>query len=97
MRRLPGSSNYVFNGKYHNEYFLLVASSQSFLFNLLAQLEDAFDQCLGTGRATRNIDIHRHNRIDTLHGVVTIIEFAARVCTLTHTDDPLRLWHLLPQ
>lgn len=38
-------------------YCLLVASSQSFLFNLLMQFEDAFDQYFGTGRATRNIDI----------------------------------------
>jgi len=44
--------------------FFLIAQSQAFFFNVLAQFEDAFNQGLRTGRAAGDIDIDRDNRID---------------------------------
>lgn len=59
--------------------FLLIAHSEALFLNFLTQFEDALDESFGTGRAARNIDIDRDNGIDALHGVITIVELAARI------------------
>ena len=50
-----------------------------------------------TGWTARNIDINGDNAVDTLDGIIAIIEFTARVGALTHADNPLWIWHLLPK
>src|SRR2546421_1537363 len=77
--------------------FLLTAHLEALLRYLFAQLEDTFNKCLRTWGTTRDIDIHRHDCIDALDGVIAIVKFTARVGTLAHAENPLRLWHLLPQ
>ena len=54
---------------------LLSFPTQALFFNFLAQFEDPLNQGLRTGRAAWDIDIDRHNRLYTLHGIVTIVEF----------------------
>src|SRR5438105_12382564 len=78
-------------------YFLLTAHFETLFQDLLTQLENSFDKRLWAWRATRDVDIHRHDCIDALDGVIAIVKFTARVGTLAHTEDPLGIWHLLPQ
>src|SRR5579885_2593273 len=75
----------------------VLAHLQALLSDLLAQLENALDQRLGTRWAARDIDIDRNNGIRALNGIVTIVELAARIGALAHADYPLWLRHLLPQ
>jgi len=60
----------------------LTAQPQALFFNFLAQFEDALNQGLGSGRAARDIDIDRDDRIDALHSIITIVEFPTRVGAL---------------
>src|SRR5947209_20616086 len=76
--------------------FLLTAHFEALLGNLFAQLEDTFNKCPRAGGTTRDIDIHWHDCIDALDGVVAIVTFTARVITLPHAENPFWFLHLLP-
>src|SRR5260370_27048953 len=78
-------------------YFLLISHFQALLRYLFAQLGYTFIQSLRSWRAARHIDVYRHNGINALDGVATIVKFSTCVRTLAHTQDPLWLCHLLPE
>ena len=63
--------------------------------NLLAQLEHPVDQCLGTRRTARDIDIHGQNLIHARHNGIRIRKGAARNRTRPHCDHIFWLGHLL--
>src|SRR5437660_511437 len=77
--------------------FLLAPHFQTLLEYYLSELENTLDERLWTRKTTRNIYVYRDNRINTLYGIVTVINFAPGVGTLAHTQDPLRIRHLLPK
>src|ERR1051326_3642774 len=77
--------------------FLLTAYFEALLGDLFAQLEDAFNERLGTRGTAGDVDIHRNDCIDALDGIVAIVKFAARVGTLAHAEDPFWFWHLFPE
>src|SRR5215469_5223224 len=76
-------------------YFLFTAHFETLFENFLTQFKNAFNQRLWTRWAPRDVDIYGYDSINSLDGIVTIVEFTARVCTLSHTDDPFWVWHLL--
>jgi hypothetical protein len=61
----------------------------------LLQLEDAIHQSLRSRRATRDIDIHRHNPIAPPYHTITIVIIPTAICTTPHRNDPSRLRHLI--
>src|SRR5216110_3088063 len=77
--------------------FLFATHLEALLGDLFAKLENAFNQCLGTRRTARDIDINRDNGIDALNRIIAIIELATGVGAPPHTENPLRLRHLLPE
>src|SRR5690348_13987902 len=71
--------------------------TQPLFLDFLSQFEDSFNERFGTWGTARNIHIDRYNRIAPLNRVITIVEFSPGIGTLSHTDDPLGLWHLFPE
>jgi predicted metal-dependent phosphoesterase TrpH len=63
--------------------------------HLLLQLKDTEHECLGGGRAARNVDIHRHNAVASSDNAVAVVVVAATVGAATHGDDPSGLGHLI--
>src|SRR5256885_6067798 len=53
----------------------LVVDEQTLFEDLLAQLEEALNELLRTRWTARHVDIDRHDGIDALDRVVTIVEF----------------------
>src|SRR5712691_10512052 len=62
--------------------------------DLVLQLHEPVDHRLGAGRAARDVDVDRDDRVDALHGGVVVVE-ATRARAHTEGDDPLRLGHLV--
>src|SRR5947209_1895606 len=77
--------------------FLLATHFEALFFYFFTKLENTFDQCFWPGRTTRDVHIYRNNRIHPLDSIVTIVEFATGIGTLSHAQHPLRLRHLLPE
>src|SRR5664280_215086 len=57
-------------------------------------LDDAVDDALGAGRAARDVDVHRHDLVDSALDVVGAGEDAARAGACPDRDDDLRAGHL---
>jgi len=73
------------------------AADRPFASDLPLQLHDRVDERIRSRRAAGDIYIYRHNGINSLDGIVAIVELTARICTLSHTDHPFRLRHLFPE
>jgi len=58
------------------------------VFNVLAQFEDPLNQGLRVGRAARDIDIDLDDRIDALHGIITIVELPTGVGATSPCSGP---------
>lgn len=63
--------------------------------HLLLQLKDAIHKRLTRRRATRHINIDRHNSITAPHYTVRVMIITTTVRTRAHGDDPTRLRHLI--
>ena len=63
--------------------------------DLLLELEDALEQRLGPGRAARDVDVDRDDRVDTLGDGVGVPVGAAGVGAGAERDDVLGLGHLV--
>src|SRR3970040_1794043 len=64
-------------------------------FDLVLQLDEAVQQSLGSGRASRPVDIHRHDAVAAAHHGIGIMVIAAAVGAGTHGDHIARLGHLI--
>src|SRR5208283_1594479 len=65
------------------------------LLDLCLKIHEGPQNLLGPGRAAGNVNVHRHESIDSLdHGVR--VEYAARRGTRAHADAPLGFGHLKP-
>src|SRR5438093_40336 len=62
--------------------------------DLVLQLHEPVDHRLGTGRAARDVDVDRDDRVDAHDGRVVVVE-AAGARAHAEGDDPLRLGHLV--
>ena len=62
--------------------------------HLLVQGHHAVDQGFRARRAARHLDIHRHNHNDTQYQGL-VIKDACAGRTVTHSDNPLGLGHLI--
>lgn len=63
--------------------------------HLLLQLEDTEHECLGGGRAARDVDIHRHDAVASSGHTVAVVVVAATVGAATHGNDPSGVGHLI--
>lgn len=63
--------------------------------HLLLKLEDTKHEGLGGRRATRNVDIHRHDPVTAAGDAVRVVVVAAAVCARAHGDDPAGVGHLV--
>src|SRR5215208_2473487 len=63
----------------------------------LLELHHPEDEALGTRRAARHVDVHRHDPVDALDRGVGALVAPTRAGAVTHRDAPLRLGHLLPE
>src|SRR5437879_13445483 len=57
--------------------------------DFILQLHEPVDHRLGTGRAARDVDVDRNDRVDALHGGVVVVE-AAGARAHAEGDHPLR-------
>jgi hypothetical protein len=76
---------------------LLSQSKQEGLVSLdfFLQLDQSIQQCFGSGRASRNIDIHRHNAVASPDNGIRIMIIATTVGARAHGENPTRFWHLI--
>jgi hypothetical protein len=68
--------------------------------HLLLQLEDTVHQRFRRWRASRNVNVHRHDPVAPSRDRVAVVVVSATICAATHRDDPPRVGHLvvhLPQ
>jgi hypothetical protein len=63
--------------------------------DLVLQLENAIKQRLSRRRASRDIDIHGDDTIDSPQDTIAVVIVASAIGTAAHTDDPLGVWHLI--
>src|SRR5262245_29181155 len=75
--------------------FELAAGHRAGLLDLLLDVDERLQDLLRPRRATRNVDVHRHEAIDPLHDRVSV-ENATRRRARPHRDAPLGLGHLQP-
>src|SRR5437879_10057113 len=65
------------------------------LDDLFAKAEQPFDERLRPRRAARDIHVDGYDGVDALERGVAVPKLAARGRAVPHSDDPLRLGHLL--
>src|SRR5207249_11274659 len=65
------------------------------LRDLFSKPEEPFEQRFRTWRATGDVHVDGHHRVDALEGRVAVPEFAPGRRAVAHGDDPFRLGHLL--
>jgi len=63
--------------------------------HLLLQLEDTEHECLGGGRAARDVDVDRHDAVASSDNAVAVVVVATTVGAATHGDDPSGFGHLI--
>jgi hypothetical protein len=63
--------------------------------HLLLQLKNAIHQRLGRRRASRHVDIHRHDPVAASGDRVAVVVVTSAVCATAHGNDPPRLGHLV--
>lgn len=63
--------------------------------HLLLQLENAVHQSLGGRRATRDVDVDRHDPVAPSCDRVAVVVVSSTVGAAAHRDDPARFGHLI--
>ena len=63
--------------------------------HLPLQLQDAIQQCLGRGRATRDKDVDGHEPVDAPDDGIAVVVIPAAIRAAPHADHPLRIRHLV--
>jgi len=63
--------------------------------HLLLQLENAIHQSLRSRRASRHIDINRHNAVTAPRDTITVVIVTTTISTTAHRNNPSRLGHLI--
>lgn len=63
--------------------------------HLLLQLENTKHERLGGGRATRHVNVNRHNPVATPRNTVAVVVVTTAVRARTHGDDPAWVGHLI--
>lgn len=63
--------------------------------HLLLQLKYAVQKCLRSWWTSWHINIHWHYSIDSPYHAIAIVIIAAAICTTSHANNPLRVWHLV--
>src|SRR5882762_3190333 len=65
------------------------------VLDLVLEANDSVEQPLGAGRASRDVDVHRDDLVDSLRDAVGVPVRPAAVGARTHRYHVLRLGHLL--